>query len=123
MHLGTKWNNREALLHRKDWLMLYQTMTEVQANLMGILFGLNRQYIHHPSFKWQRQTLESMDTIPTDMVDRLDSLFLQKPEVAVNQLEAIIRDVYELIQKTLPQMDVTKVMEKSLFLRPINQQI
>lgn len=55
LNMGTKWNNREALLHRKDWLMLYQTMAEVQTKLMGILFGLNCQFIHHPSFKWQRQ--------------------------------------------------------------------
>ncbi|WP_176466579.1 DUF4037 domain-containing protein [Terribacillus saccharophilus] len=121
LYMGTKWNNREALLHRKDWLMLYQTIAEVQTNLMRILFGLNRQFIHHPSFKWQRHSLESMDIIPKDISDRFDSIFMQKPEIAVKQLDVVIKDVYELIQQELPQIDVTKVKEKSLFLRPLNQ--
>ncbi|MFJ6411802.1 DUF4037 domain-containing protein [Terribacillus saccharophilus] len=123
LYMGTKWNNREALLHRKDWLMLYQTITEVQTNLMHILFGLNHQFIHHPSFKWQRQTLESMHIIPKDIADRFESIFLQEPKIAVKQLDVIIKDVYGLIQQTLPQMDVSKIIEKSLFLRPFNQQI
>ncbi|MFP7493894.1 DUF4037 domain-containing protein [Terribacillus saccharophilus] len=60
MHLGNKRNNRKALLCRQDWLMLYQTMIVVQSRIMGILFGLNRVFIHHPSYKWQRHTLQSM---------------------------------------------------------------
>ncbi|MEC0304796.1 hypothetical protein [Terribacillus saccharophilus] len=111
------------MLHRKDWLMLYQTIAEVQTNLMRILFALNRQFIHHPSFKWQRQSLESMNIIPKYIGNRFDSIFLQEPEIAVKHLDLIIKDVYELIQHQLPQIDVTKVIEKSLFLRPFNKQI
>lgn len=121
LYMGNKWNNREALLHRKDWLMLYQTIAEVQMKLMNILFGLNRQFIHHPSFKWQRQTLESMAIIPKDITNRFESTFLQDPEIAVKQLNLIIKDVYRLIQQTLPQIDVSTVIQKSLSLRPFNQ--
>ncbi|MFP7477450.1 DUF4037 domain-containing protein [Terribacillus saccharophilus] len=123
LYMGAKWNNREALLHRRDWLMLYQTMAEVQKKLMHLLFGLNRQFIHHPSLKWQRQTLESMDIIPKDAADRFESIFLQAPETAVKELDEIIKHIYELIQQTLPQIDVSAISEKSLYLRPFNHEI
>ena len=89
--------------------------------LMNILFGLNRQFIHYPSFKWQRQTLESMAIIPKDIAIRFESTFLQDPEIAVKQLNLIIKEVYKLIQQTLPQIDVSTVIKKSLSLRPFNQ--
>jgi hypothetical protein len=39
-------------LLRKDWLMLYDVICEVQRNIFGVLFGLNKMYVHHPAFKW-----------------------------------------------------------------------
>ncbi|WP_152604252.1 hypothetical protein [Heyndrickxia ginsengihumi] len=47
MDLGSRWNNREALFARGDWLMLYKVIVSVQSNIMGMLFGLNRLYVHH----------------------------------------------------------------------------
>lgn len=64
MFLSNTWTNRAALLHRKDWLMLYKIMADVQMNIMGMLSGLNKQYVHHPAFKWQKQTLKSMANCP-----------------------------------------------------------
>jgi hypothetical protein len=121
LSLGNRWNNREALLERRDWLMLYKVMTEVQTNLMGILFGLNRQFVHHPAFKWQRHTLSSMETIPENITMRLESIFLKDPAVSVRELEVIIEEMYQLIQRELPQIDLSLVVDKSLFLRPKNE--
>ncbi|MEN2465498.1 DUF4037 domain-containing protein [Ornithinibacillus sp. JPR2-1] len=67
MDLGNRWNNRESLLNRKDWLMLYKVMVDAQTKIMGILFGLNRQYVHHPAFKWQKHTLKSMIITPENI--------------------------------------------------------
>ncbi|WP_172461149.1 DUF4037 domain-containing protein [Priestia endophytica] len=46
--LGTRWQNREALLAREDWLMLYDVIVSAQVKVMGLLFGINRLYVHHP---------------------------------------------------------------------------
>jgi hypothetical protein len=121
IHLGNRWNNREALLNRKDWLMLYKVMVAVQTNVMGMLFGLNRLYVHHPAFKWQKQTLESMVITPENIVNRLDSIFLDNPSISIRELEVIIQDVYELIQREHPQINLSTVIDKSLFLRPKNE--
>jgi hypothetical protein len=119
--LGNRWNNREALLERKDWLMLYKVMVAVQTNLMGVLFGLNRQFVHHPAFKWQKHTLSSMGITPQNIINRLDSIFLDDPKVSIRELEVIIEEMYELIKRELPKIDLSLVLDKSLFLRPKNE--
>ncbi|WP_077596415.1 DUF4037 domain-containing protein [Oceanobacillus kimchii] len=120
MHLGNRWNNREALLYREDWLMLYKVTVDVQTKIMGILFGLNRQYVHHPAFKWQKNTLKSMMITPENIGNRLESIFLKDPWTSIGELEVIIQEVYELIQCEHPQLDLSSVIEKSLFVRPKN---
>lgn len=120
IHLGNRWNNREALLNREDWLMLYKVIVDVQTNIMGILFGLNRQYVHHPAFKWQKYTLQSMAIAPENIGDRLESIFLENPSTSIRELELIIQEVYELIQHKHHEIDLSSVIEKSLFVRPKN---
>lgn len=121
IYLGNRWNNRKALLHRQDWLMLYKVMVTVQMNLMGILFSLNRQYVPHPAFKWQKNSLELMEITPKNAITRLESIFLDEPKTSVQELEAIIQEVYKLIAYELPQIDLSTVIDKSLFLRPKNK--
>lgn len=119
--LGNRWNNREALLKRKDWLMLYKVMIDVQTKIMGMLFGLNRQYVHHPAFKWQRHTLRSMEIAPKNITNRLENIFLVHPKDSIRELEEIIKELYEIIQREHPEIDLSLVIEKSLFLRPKNE--
>lgn len=119
--LGNRWNNREALLKRKDWLMLYKVMIDVQTKIMGMLFGLNRQYVHHPAFKWQRHTLRSMEIAPKNITNRLENIFLGHPKDSIRELEEIIKELYEIIQREHPEIDLSLVIEKSLFLRPKNE--
>lgn len=121
IYLGNRWNNRAALLDRQDWLMLYKVMVTVQTNLMGILFSLNQQYVPHPAFKWQRNSLELMVITPENAIARFESVFLKEPSLSVKELESIIREVYELINYQLPQIDLTTVIDQSVFLRPKNE--
>lgn len=118
MYLGNSWTNREALLNREDWLMLYKVITDVQTNIMGMLSGLNKQYVYHPAFKWQKQTLESMAIAPKNISSRLESVFLGGPQTSLRELEGIVLEVYQLIQREYPEMDLSSVIGKSLFLRP-----
>jgi predicted nucleotidyltransferase len=116
--LGSRWNNREALLARQDWLMLYKVMVAVQTNIMGILFGLNRVYVHHPAFKWQRHALEAMHIVPKNLAERLESVLISHPTNSVMELENIIQEVYELVEKEMPTIDLTKFWNRANFVRP-----
>ncbi|MGE7687575.1 DUF4037 domain-containing protein [Lysinibacillus sp. NPDC097214] len=119
-NLGNRWNNREALLAREDWLMLYKVIVSVQTNIMGILFGINRLYVHHPAFKWQKHSLENMKIAPKNLSNRLTSILLGQPKNSVRELEVITQEIYQLIQSEYPTIDLSNVIDKSLFLRPKN---
>ncbi|WP_088043317.1 DUF4037 domain-containing protein [Bacillus sp. EAC] len=115
---GNRWNNREALLSRKDWLMFYKVVDSVQTNIMALLFGLNRQYVIHPGFKWQKNSLETMENIPENALERLELIFTGDPEAGLKELELIIQDIYLLIQAEYPNLDLSPYINKSEFLRP-----
>ena len=118
IYLGNRWSNREALVEREDWLMLYRVMTSVQNNIMGILFGLNSLYVHHPAFKWQKQSLLKMAIAPENISDRLSSVLIDHPKKGVKELEGIIQEIYGFIESEFPTIDLSKVKDKTQFLRP-----
>ncbi|MFP3355760.1 DUF4037 domain-containing protein [Planococcus sp. SIMBA_143] len=115
---GSRWNNREALVQRKDWLMFYKVVVSVQTNIMGLLFGLNRQFIPHPAFKWQRNSLGLMDIKPKNCAARLESVFFQEPSDAIKELEALIGEIFGLIRQELPHIDLSEATRKASFVRP-----
>lgn len=117
---GSRWNNRAALLHRKDWLMLYRVMADVQTRIMSVLFALNRQYVIHPGFKWQRKSLDEMAIKPANISARMESVFLGNPQDAVRVMEEIIREVFDLIEGELPQLDVSGARKQTEQGRPRN---
>ncbi|MDY0395672.1 DUF4037 domain-containing protein [Virgibacillus halophilus] len=120
MYLGSKWDNRKALLDREDWLLLYKLIVSAQENLMGVLFGLNQLYVHHPVFKWQQRSLEKMKIVPENLSYRLTAILLEHPRSGLRELEMVIQEIYQLVQKAYPSMDLSKFMDDTLFLRPKN---
>ncbi|MEZ0482113.1 DUF4037 domain-containing protein [Planococcus sp. SSTMD024] len=115
---GSRWNNREALVHRKDWLMFYQVVVSVETNIMGLLFGLNRQFIPHPGFKWQRNSLALMDIKPDNCAARVEAVFFQEPSDAMKELETLIEETFKLIHQELPHIDLSEAARKASFVRP-----
>ncbi|WP_082232487.1 DUF4037 domain-containing protein [Halobacillus massiliensis] len=97
--LGNRWNNSRALLEREDWLMFYTVLSSVQSNLMGILFGLNFMYVHHPEYKWQKQSLEAMNIKPENAEERMDRVFLDSPSVGLQEMESLVDDVLKLVKE------------------------
>jgi Domain of unknown function (DUF4037) len=118
IYLGTRWNNREALLAREDWLMLYKVIISVQTNMMGILFGLNRLYVHHPAFKWHKHSLGAMKIVPKDVLNRFTSILVGHPKDSIGELEGIVYEIYHLAQREHPTIDLSKAIEQLQFLRP-----
>lgn len=118
---GSRWSNREALLYRKDWLMLYKVMADAETKIMSILFALNRQYIVHPGFKWQRNALDGMSVKPENIIKRMESVFIGNPKDAIRTLEAVIQEVFDLIGQELPDMNLSEAMKQTNQVRPQNE--
>ena len=51
--------------------MLYDVICEVQRNIFGVLFGLNKMYVHHPAFKWMPNNVERMAIKPEKLYERM----------------------------------------------------
>ncbi|MDM5317524.1 DUF4037 domain-containing protein [Fictibacillus sp. b24] len=119
--LWYRWNNRYALLDRKDWIMLYDLMSGVQKKLLGTLFALNKLYIHHPSFKWMHKYSEIFVIKPENLNQRLSAILTGDVQKSIQKLEQLIEEVFQLVEKhypNLPFLDTNK--EKMAFVRPKN---
>ncbi|MDZ5479803.1 DUF4037 domain-containing protein [Bacillus thuringiensis] len=104
--LSNRWNNREALLKRKDWLMLYDVICEVEQNIFGALFGLNKMYVHHPAFKWMPFNIERMKIKPENLYERMTNILIGNPENSINELELLIEEVLILAEKQISELDL-----------------
>jgi predicted nucleotidyltransferase len=117
--LWYRWNNRNALLDRKDWLMLYDLIGSVQRKLMGTLFGLNKLYIHHPSFKWMHQYSELFNIKPENLDERFTEILIGDVNNSVQKLELLIKDVFALVEEHYPHLEfLESYKEKMAFIRP-----
>jgi len=106
--LSNRWHNREALLKRKDWLMLYDVICEVQRNIFGVLFGLNRMYVHHPAFKWMPNNVERMSIKPENLYERMANTLIGKPEYSVQELEVLIEELLHLVEQHAPELHIAE---------------
>ncbi|MCH4566800.1 DUF4037 domain-containing protein [Bacillus sp. ES1-5] len=106
--LSNRWHNREALLKRKDWLMLYDVICEVQRNIFGVLFGLNKMYVHHPAFKWMSYNVERMSIKPENLNERMANTLIGKPECSVQELEVLIEELLHLVEHHAPKLHIAE---------------
>lgn len=110
--LSNRWHNREALLTRKDWLMLYDVICEVQRDLFGVLFGLNKLYVHHPAFKWMAYNVERMNIKPENLYERMANTLIGKPEYSVQELEVLIEEVLHLVEQYAPELNIAEQQKR-----------
>jgi Domain of unknown function (DUF4037) len=104
LQLGNRWDNRQALLDRQDWLMLYSVICEVQKKLLGVLFGLNNMYVHHPSFKWMKNSIDIMEVKPHNLYERMTNILSGNPVNSVKELADLIQETVDLAEKHYPQL-------------------
>lgn len=120
--LWYRWNNRYALLDRKEWLMLYDLMITVQQKLMGTLFGLNKLYIHHPSFKWMHKYSDIFTIKPENLSERMSNILTGDVHKSITELECLIKEVFILVEEHAPHLPfLDDYKEKMEFVRPENK--
>jgi Domain of unknown function (DUF4037) len=113
LHLGNQWHNRQALLDRQDWVMLYSVICAVQMKLLGLLFGLNNMYVHHPSFKWMKQSIGQMSKKPDNLYERLADILTGNPENSIKELTVLLTESTTLVEGHYPGL-ITSELKNSL---------
>ncbi|WP_205168321.1 YpoC family protein [Bacillus pakistanensis] len=92
-----RWNHRYALLEREDFLVLYDSVIEVEKKLMRILFALNGMYVQNPKFKWLRKSLNQMEIKPQDCYERFTYVLKNAyQEQGLRELDNLITEVKSL---------------------------
>ncbi|CAG9622389.1 DUF4037 domain-containing protein [Sutcliffiella rhizosphaerae] len=104
--LGSRWNNRAALMKRQDRLMLNGVTQDACIKLMGVLFGLNKMYVHHPSFKWLSNKEKEFTVKPENFVARINQFLLSNQEQALKELEDLFADVIRLVHQYHLDLDI-----------------
>ena len=99
------WGMQEKFARRDTTLWYYQILVESAQNLLGVLAGLNHLYYSTFQFKRMSRFIAQMEIAPENLADRLERLFYQAQPVAVNQLEALVRETVELVEIHIPQVD------------------
>jgi len=106
------WYVEDALEARDATLWHFQIRVETAYALLGILAGLNRLYFTTFQFKKMRRFVGEMRAKPEGFADRLDDLFQQPPAAAAASLEALTTEVLALVQREMPEIDVTKMQRR-----------
>ncbi|MGR3764274.1 DUF4037 domain-containing protein [Rossellomorea sp. NS-SX7] len=117
LQFGNRWDNRQALLNRKDWLMLYSVICDVQRNILGVLFGLNQMFVHHPSFKWMHHSVALMNVKPKKLDDRMADVLYGKPEKSVRELTFLIEETIALVEERYPDLISSEQKRKLAFFK------
>jgi hypothetical protein len=117
LHLGNRWHNRQALLDRQDWLMLYSVICDIQMKLFGILFGLNNMYVHHPSFKWMKQSISQMSVKPDNLYERFTSILTGNPENSLKELTVLLMETAALVDDRYPELITIELKQSLEFLK------
>jgi hypothetical protein len=97
-------------------MMLYQSFTQVQQQLLHVLLGLNRVYYF--GFKWLDVVDERLVQKPPDLVRRLKQVYQVDPASGAHELAALVEETYDLIEKQLPEIDVDWLRTVFRYRRP-----
>jgi predicted nucleotidyltransferase len=97
----------EMFAARDDLLILYKGLVAVEELIMGVLLGLNRLYLAHPSHKWMDWQIAQMSVAPPDLARRLKQILRDEPRAAVRAIHVLIEEIFALVEQHLPGFDTS----------------
>ncbi|KAB8330095.1 hypothetical protein SD80_030175 [Scytonema tolypothrichoides VB-61278] len=106
------WGMQSKLARRDTTLWYYQILLESAQNLLGVLSGLNHLYYSTFQFKRMSRFIEQMKIAPENLASRLEGLFRHQAPVAVNELEALVRETIEFVEIHMPRVDTSSAKRR-----------
>jgi hypothetical protein len=62
------------------------------------VLALNRVYLPHRQFKWQRQLITGLDLVPRRFTERLESMANGQLQVALRTAEVLLAELVTLVE-------------------------
>jgi hypothetical protein len=97
----------EMLAARDDVLVLHQDLVAVGQQILSVLMGVNRMYAPHPYHKWLDWEVAQLTLAPPDLNRRLRQILRDEPRAAVQEIHALIEEVFALVERHLPGFDIS----------------
>jgi hypothetical protein len=97
----------EMLAARDDLLLLYKGIVEIEHLILNALLALNRQYVSHPRHKWLDWQCAQLRIAPPNLARRLKQILRDEPGAAVDQLHRLIEELFDLVDRQLPDFDTS----------------
>jgi hypothetical protein len=111
LQFNGSWATRETLIERDDLLPLYDLYCQVERQILGILFGLNRLYLSHPNGKWLERLVREMSLCPPALVVRLKQVFRLAPRSGARLLQELLDETLSLVETHMPEIDTAEARE------------
>ena len=102
---------RYRTMKEGNMLRYYDILTKVSTAIMGVLIGVNRMYMPR-NFEKMKRLIERLEVKPANFYERLNSLFTQRKDAALAELDRLILELTEIVEDRLPEVDV-EVFRKS----------
>jgi hypothetical protein len=102
------WVLEQHGLARGDLLSFYAMVCEMVQNLLGVLAGLNRQYLSMEKPKRSADILRRMPIAPRDAAARVQAILTIDRRQAVAALAELIADVLDLVEQHMPEIDTAR---------------
>ena len=93
---------------RGDLVVFYEYVLATMRSLVGILAGLNRVYVAPEKLKRVGAVVERMELAPPDAAARLERLLDLPREQVKPELDALVAETLELLERELPEVDTSR---------------
>jgi len=98
----------EMLAARDDVFLLHRDLVDNVQGVLDALFGLNRVYAPHPFHKWLDGEATLLHRAPVDLVGRIRRLLVALPAPAIDELNSLVEETFDLVEQELPAYDVDR---------------
>ncbi len=114
------WGARSQLLDRGELALLYGIMADMRTRILRILLALNQVFVPDTRLKWLEVWGHKLGIAPERLIERMNAAFTtQSASEAVDELQALAEETYDLIDRELPQLDPVLRHRWFRALRPI----
>jgi hypothetical protein len=103
------WQFPHKVATRDTALWVHQVLVEAAQNLLGVLAGLNRRYYSPFQLKRAHRFMDELRLAPPHLAARLDNLLMVDQVSASADLERLVQDTVDLVDRHMPEVDTSAV--------------
>jgi hypothetical protein len=113
----SEWSMRDALLERKDMVAFHHLVDLILLQMLRLLYALNQTYLRSYNFKWFRYGSSKLALKPEDFENRVEALLSGSGTKTVDDLDTLLHEVFDLVQKQRPDIDMSQALATLGYLR------